>query len=120
MGRDSARRISGKKLTDIARYLYAADGAEYCRSCRGLCVQRGATCSKPPVYQPNVDTVRVFLNLNWEYSPMGQPVGIRPGDIREVMFLLDIPDRHKTTLFHGIRTLEQTAIGILRDRQPTA
>jgi hypothetical protein len=51
---------------------------------------------------------------------MGQPVGIRPGDIREVMFLLDIPDRHKTTLFHGVRTLEQTAIGILRDRQPTA
>jgi hypothetical protein len=112
-----ARRISDKKLSDIAHYLYAADGAEYCRSCRGLCLQRGATCVKPQVYLPNLNTVRVFLNLNWDHGPMGHPTGIRPGDIRELIWLLNIPEIEKTGIFSGVRIMESTALALMRQRE---
>jgi hypothetical protein len=63
----------------------------------------------------NEHTVAVFLNLNWEYSAAGNPTGFRPGDVREVMWLLDIPGTEKTQLFHGIRAMEAEALKAINE-----
>ena len=113
-----ARRVSRKKLTDIARWLYAADGADYCRSCSGLCAKAGNTCNRPELYADNRDTVQVFMNLNWEYTAMGQPTGIRVSEIQQIMWFLGIGETDKTRLFHGIRAMEREALKHLKTPTP--
>ena len=56
------------------------------------------------------------MNCSWEYSSMGQPIGIRPGDIRETIWLLGIDETHKTDIFHSIRLMQTTALNVIAEQ----
>jgi len=60
--------------------------------------------------------VDAFQNIGWEYSAMGQPIGIKKGEIRDIIWLLGIPESDKTKIFHGLKVMEHAALTSIRER----